>query len=186
MYIEGPVKKYLEDLGAKLPAPGGGSAAALLGALGTSLINMVCNFTIGKEKYKPVEESVKDILKKTQKLNRRLQELIDLDVEAFKAKDAQKSLDVPLEICRLSFEAAQFCPELMRKANTNLISDVSCAIEALLASFVCGRINVEINLKSLLDKDRKINITQELRLNESRLNEIRDEVSRYVSKAIRG
>ena len=50
MYNEGSLKQYLNDLAAKLPAPGGGSAAALTAALGASLISMVLNFTIGKTK----------------------------------------------------------------------------------------------------------------------------------------
>ncbi len=186
MYIEGPVKKYLEDLGAKLPAPGGGSAAALLGALGTSLINMVCNFTIGKEKYKPVEEEVITILENSMLLNQRFQELIDLDVEAFKSRDAQKSLEVPLEICRLSIKAAELLPALMEKGNVNLISDVACAGESLLAGFSCARINVEINLKNVSEMRIKTDITQELIRNDTRLREIRDEVSQYASKTIRG
>lgn len=186
MYIEASVKKYLEDLGAKVPTPGGGSAAALLGALGTSLINMVCNFTIGKEKYKPVEEEVATILENSMLLNQRFQELIDLDVEAFKSKDAQKSLEVPLEICRLSIRAGEFLPALMEKGNVNLISDVACAAESLFSAFSCGRINVEINLKNVKENQVKTDIIQELIRNETRLREIRDEVSQYVSKTIRG
>lgn len=186
MYIDNPIKKYLEDLGAKLPAPGGGSAAALLGAMGASLINMVCNFTLGKEKYISSEPDISSIIKKSQKIQIRFEELVDLDVEAFIAKDTQKSLDVPLEICSLSFEAAQLCPLLMKKGNINLISDVGCAIESLAAAFYCGRINVEINLRSILEKEKKEKLIRELNRDESRLREIKDEVSRYVSKAIRG
>ena len=58
MYIEDSLKKYIDDLSAKLPAPGGGSAAALTGALGVSLILMVLNYTVGKEKYKKFEEEL--------------------------------------------------------------------------------------------------------------------------------
>ena len=50
MYNDSSLKQYLNDLAAKLPAPGGGSAAALTAALGASLISMVLNFTIGKTK----------------------------------------------------------------------------------------------------------------------------------------
>ena len=51
MYVNKSLKKYLDDLTAKLPAPGGGSAAALVAALGAALIGMVINFTLGKPKY---------------------------------------------------------------------------------------------------------------------------------------
>lgn len=186
MYINNSLKRYLDDLSAKLPAPGGGSAAALLAALGTSLINMVCNFTLGKEKYREVEKDIQQILDSCEKFKARLQELIDLDVQAFRAKDMQEALNIPFEICRLSFKAAQLCPQLMRKGNLNLISDVGCAIESLAAAFACGRINVEINLRNVLEKEKRENIILELNRSESRLREIKYEVIRYVNKAIRG
>jgi formiminotetrahydrofolate cyclodeaminase len=186
MYIDNSIKKYLDDLSAKTPAPGGGSAAALVAAAGAALMSMVCNFTLGKEKYKHVESDIKKILEKSEQLRTRFQQLVDLDVEAFESKDMQKSLDVPLEVCRLSFEAAGFCPQLMKKGNLNLISDVGCAIECFVAAFACGRINVEINLRNLLEKEKKANIIRELNRNELRLREIRDEVNKYVCEIIRG
>ncbi len=62
MYFEGKFVEYLYDLAAKKPAPGGGSAAAAVGALGISLLSMVANFTVGKEKYRDVEQQMQQIL----------------------------------------------------------------------------------------------------------------------------
>ncbi|MBI5145023.1 MAG: cyclodeaminase/cyclohydrolase family protein, partial [Candidatus Omnitrophica bacterium] len=58
-YREATLKKYSDDLAAKLPAPGGGSAAALAAAMGVSLISMVVNFTLGKPKYAQYERELK-------------------------------------------------------------------------------------------------------------------------------
>jgi formiminotetrahydrofolate cyclodeaminase len=77
------LKQYLDDLASNKPAPGGGSAAALAGALGASLLSMVANFTLGKEKYKDVEDEVKDILKSLDKYRKELENLIDEDVLAY-------------------------------------------------------------------------------------------------------
>ena len=61
-YAEEPIRKYLDDAAAKLPAPGGGSIAAAIGALGASMASMVANFTIGKKKYADVEDEMRIIL----------------------------------------------------------------------------------------------------------------------------
>ena len=53
---------FLDELASSSPAPGGGSVAALSGALGSALTAMVCNLTIGKKKYAAVEDEMKKIL----------------------------------------------------------------------------------------------------------------------------
>jgi formiminotetrahydrofolate cyclodeaminase len=83
MYCNKSLKTYLDDLAAKKPAPGGGSAAALVGALGCALLSMVCNFTIGKDKYKDIEREIRKILSQTERLRKRFLSLVDLDVEAY-------------------------------------------------------------------------------------------------------
>ena len=61
---EKPVRSFLDELASSAPAPGGGSVAALAGALGAALISMVNNLTIGKEKYAGVQDDIKALLKK--------------------------------------------------------------------------------------------------------------------------
>ncbi len=61
-YAKESIEKYIQDLAARVPAPGGGSAASLVGALGISLLEMVANYTIGKEKYKQYEKDMQRLL----------------------------------------------------------------------------------------------------------------------------
>lgn len=166
MYCNKSLKTYLDDLAAKKPAPGGGSAAALAGALGCALLSMVCNYTIGKEKYKDVEKEIRKILSQSERLRKRFLSLVDLDVQAYnkvfnsrKGRPAiyQKNLIratmVPLEVCSLSAAAYKLCPYLRKKANKYLSSDVYVAKELLKSCFKSGEFNVIINLPQIKNKE---------------------------------
>lgn len=164
MYCNKSLKTYLDDLAAKKPAPGGGSAAALVGALGCALLSMVCNFTIGKDKYKDIEREIRKILSQTERLRKRFLSLVDLDVEAYNEvfnsrkteasyqKNLIRATRVPLEVCLLSAAAYKFCPYLSEKANKYLASDVYAARELLKSSLKSGEFNVIINLFHIKDK----------------------------------
>ena len=185
-YRYGPLDKYLDDLAAKLPAPGGGSAAALTAALGASLISMVVNFTVGKPKYARFEEELKIILEKSEKLREEFLRLVDLDVIAYESKNIRDALDVPFMVARLCFEGIRLCPPLVTKGNVNLISDVAVAAILLEAAFSSAYYNVEINLKSLADKKLTQPIRKELMRKEKIIKKIRKETEAKVGKVIRG
>lgn len=186
MYKDSFLKVYLDDLAAKKPAPGGGSAAALAAGLGVALMSMVCNFTVGKEKYKDQQERINEILSRTEEARVELLELVDLDCAAYQSKDLEKALNVPLEVCRLSSELAMLCPELAGIGNVNLISDVGCAYDLLEAAFKSARLNVEINLKNLIDNTRKEEALKELDSLQEGIENIKKEVEDKVGKVIRG
>jgi len=187
MYNESSLKQYLNDLAAKLPAPGGGSAAALTAALGASLISMVLNFTIGKPKYAQYEEELKEVFSKSEKLRAQFLNLVDLDVEAFKAKDIRQALGVPLEVCRLCFESIMLCPPLIKKGNVNLISDVAVAAILLESGFTSAYFNVEINLESLKEDKKCVQqIRKELKQKAKMIKKIRLQTEGRVGKIIRG
>lgn len=185
-YKDENLKKYLDDLAAKLPAPGGGSASALTAGLGASLISMVVNFTLGKPKYAKYENELKKILEESEKLREGLLNLVDLDVVAYKSKNIRDALDVPFMVCRLCFEGIKLCPPLITKGNVNLISDVAVAAILLESSFVAAYFNVEINLKSLNDKKLTRTIRKELIQKEKVIKRIRQETEGKVGKIIRG
>lgn len=166
MYINESVKKYIDDLAARQSTPGGGSAAGLCGALGTALLEMVCNFTVGKEKYKDVKQDVQGYLVSLKKVRDEFSIIIDEDVKAYSAiRDAFKTSDkklidkalkdgyyVCLKICELSKVAMGIAPDLAEKGSSGLITDVGCGAEFLNATFNSGIFNCEINLSGIEDK----------------------------------
>ncbi|MBE0436491.1 MAG: cyclodeaminase/cyclohydrolase family protein, partial [Methylomicrobium sp.] len=75
------LKTYLDELASKAPTPGGGSAAALMGAQAVALVGMVCNLTIGKPKYAEVEAEMGVLLDRSEALRERLTGMIKADVD---------------------------------------------------------------------------------------------------------
>ncbi|NQT46329.1 MAG: cyclodeaminase/cyclohydrolase family protein [Candidatus Omnitrophica bacterium] len=163
---------YLDDLAGKKPAPGGGSAAALAGAVGCALISMVANFTVGKEKYKVAEDEMQDLLKKSEGLRAQLEKLVQEDIEAYGRFDKAYKMpkdtkgrkeaveealkvaaSVPLEICRCAHRAMKLLPIALEKGNKNLITDVGVPAHILKAAFDSALMNVEVNLKWIKDEE---------------------------------
>jgi formiminotetrahydrofolate cyclodeaminase len=153
------LQEYLDQLSRREPVPGGGSAAALTGALGLGLISMVTNYSIGrKANTKAVDRRLVKILEKSEPIRLRLLELTSLDSEAYLKVSAARSLDkkahrqatktaraVPQEVCKLCYRAIQLTPYLAEKGNPYLLSDVEVALELLMSAFNGARIMVRIN-----------------------------------------
>jgi formiminotetrahydrofolate cyclodeaminase len=186
MYKDTSLKQYCDDLAARLPAPGGGSEAALSAGLGASLISMVVNFTLGKPKYACFEEELKDTLTKSEELRNKFLELVDLDVLAYKSKNIEDALHVPLMVCHLCVEAIRLCPGLIKKGNVNLVSDISVAACLLESAFASAYYNVQINLKTLNDKSKTGFIRKELTQEAKWIKKIRQDTEVKVGKIIRG
>lgn len=167
MYIDASLRTYLEDLAARKPAPGGGSAAALAAAIGSSLVSMVANYTAGNPRYRTHEAAIADAMVKAQQLNARLYDLIDEDVAAYKQlsrhmkgladdpaakqKAFRDAVRPPFEVCEVVAESMCLCKELAMHGNTSLISDVAVAALIGEAAFVSARYNVLINLAYITD-----------------------------------
>jgi formiminotetrahydrofolate cyclodeaminase len=168
------IKEFLDELASNSPAPGGGSVAALSGALGTALSSMVCNLTIGKEKYLNVEIEIKDVLGKSEQLRKRLTELIDEDTEAF--NDVMKAFKMPKETneqiekrkqaiqegyktaASVPLETAKTCEQILdvaivvaEKGNKNSITDAAVSAIMAKAGVESAILNVKINLGSIKD-----------------------------------
>lgn len=178
--------KYLDDLSAKLEAPGGGSAAALNAAMGASLISMVINFTLGKPKYSKYESGLKVVLRKSDKLKEDFLSLVDLDVVAYKSKDSRKAMDVSLILARLCYEGIKIAVPLIKITNVNLITDTVIAVIFLESAFSAACFNVQINLKMLKDKKLACLVNKELRLKTRFVKQARAKLEEKVGKVIRG
>ncbi|HBO97265.1 MAG TPA: hypothetical protein DE315_07615 [Candidatus Omnitrophica bacterium] len=152
------LSEYTRVLSLKVPAPGGGSAAAVTAALGAALLSMVANYSLGKTSSRANEQKIKASLKTSERLRKRFLALVDLDARAYlnvvktrKAAPAKrnaarrKAREVPLEACKLCYKAVQLAPTLVRYGNKYLVSDVKVALELLLAAFNSAKLNVEIN-----------------------------------------
>ncbi|NLL37614.1 MAG: cyclodeaminase/cyclohydrolase family protein [Fretibacterium sp.] len=169
------VKAFTEKLASDAPAPGGGSAAALSGALGAALISMVCNLTVGKEKYAEFEPLVKDSLEKATSLIKNLLEGIQKDTNAFdgviaafgmpKATDAEKA--ARSEAIQKAYKTAILSPEttakdclevihlakgLLHKSNKNAASDLAVGAMQAFAGLKGALENVHINLAAIKDE----------------------------------
>jgi formiminotetrahydrofolate cyclodeaminase len=198
MYIDESIKRYVDDLAAKLPAPGGGSAAALTGTLGISLILMVLNYTVGKEKYKKFEAALNPALETAKELKKKLSLLVDKDVEAYKRVSAtfnsedgtikEKSLKdaagVPIEICNCSYEALKICKNIMDKTNKNLITDIAVAAEFLEAAYNSALFNIKINLKGIKDSEFSKNIEKVIEPQIEEGTELKNDIINYINEAI--
>lgn len=153
------LQEYLDQLARREPVPGGGSAAALAGAMAVGLISMVTNYSIGrKSNTKAIDKQLNKILSKSEPIRQRLLELSSLDSEAYLKVTAARQLDkkaqnqavrtaraVPQEICKLCYKAVQLTPYLAEKGNPYLLSDVEVALELLMSAFNGARIMVRVN-----------------------------------------
>jgi len=198
VYIDEPLKKYLDETASGAPTPGGGSVASLVGALGAALTSMVCNFTVGKEKYKDVEAEVAQILTEAEDLRAKLLELMVEDTQVYsevskaygmprgtaEEKEArteaiQKALrlamQAPLETAFCCYKILKLNEPLLDKGNQNLISDVGVAVLLAESALRSAILNVEINLSYIKD-DEFCNKTRE------KLSSIIAESSKLKSK----
>ena len=147
-YKDSTVKEYLNALSAKIPVPGGGSAAGLVGSLGASLLSMVANYSLNRNQPQETEKKIKNIFSQSEKIKKRLLALVDLDAQAYmkvvKARQSSPKIkqaalsgarEVPQEVCSLCYQAIELTPFIVKHGNKRLLSDIQVAVELLLASF---------------------------------------------------
>ena len=134
------VTEFLDALASNAPAPGGGSVAALSGALGAALLSMVCNLTLGKKKYAAVQDDIAALVEQTEALRHRLTDLLEADVEVFTGVSAaykmprktpedkaarsaaiQEALkaatQVPLDVAKACVEVLDLCTQAAEQGN---------------------------------------------------------------------
>ena len=168
--------EFVDLLASDAPAPGGGSAAALEGALGAALTAMVCGLTVGKKKYAEFEELAQSAQTKALDLKARFVDVMDRDTEAFnvvsaafgmpKATDEEKAArsaaiqkglegctKTPFEMMELAVETLELTASILGKSNDSAASDLGVSALSLRAAIQGAWLNVLINIGSLKNKE---------------------------------
>lgn len=198
-----PVTTFLDELASNAPAPGGGSVAALSGALGAALIGMVCNFTVGRKAYADVQDEIAAILAESETLRQRLAALIEADVNAYngyttatkmpRETDEQKAAraeavqaalktatDVPMGVAEASVKVMDLCMPAAAKGNKYLVSDAGVAVLMAEAALRSAALNVLINLGSVKDAEFVADRRAKLESLLEGKGAMRDEIYDYV------
>jgi len=171
-----PVTDFLDDLASNLPAPGGGSVAALSGALGAALVSMVCNLTLGKKGYEGVQADIEALLAQSEALRHDMVGLLEADVAAYTAysqtakmpkdtdeqkavratamQDALKNATMPpMHIAEAAVKVMDLCMPAAEKGNKWAVSDAGVAVLMAEAALRAAALNVLINLGTIKDQD---------------------------------
>lgn len=195
--------KYVDLLSSKAPVPGGGGAAAFVGSIGVALGSMVGNLTTGKEKYADVEEDIQMLLKKSEALIMRLNQLVQKDAAVFEPlaqaykmpistpeeraeKDSAiqeflvQAARVPLAIAECSLEGIKLLDQYARKGSRLAISDAGVGVILCKSAIQGSKLNVWINLKLLKDEEKRNEMKKKMLAIEAEGVKLADEVYQYV------
>jgi formiminotetrahydrofolate cyclodeaminase len=194
-YRDEPLQRYLDDAASGQSTPGGGSVAALAGALAACMGSMVGAFTLKSKKCAEHHDEAEDLRREMEGLRSELTELVQADVEAFGAiskaygmpkeseeeKEARRrairsasaeAMEPPLRASRALARFAALLPRLAEIGNRNLVTDTGVAALLCEAAFRSAVLNVRINLGGIGDDDQAATIAREL-----------DETGQSVSQA---
>jgi glutamate formiminotransferase/formiminotetrahydrofolate cyclodeaminase len=170
-----PSETFLERLASGTPTPGGGSAAAHVGATAAALVAMVARLTTGKKKYTDVEERMKEAIDQAEKLRADLSLAVERDSVAFdafmtalklpKETEEEKAVRatavetathgataVPLDVARMALEVLKMAAEMAETGNTNAASDAGAGAAMATAAFEAAGLNVRINALGAKDE----------------------------------
>lgn len=169
------VKEFADVMGSDAPAPGGGSASALNGAIGAGLAAMVCGLTVGKKKYAEYADHAQEVEAAALALKDKLVHIIDTDTDAFNAvsavfampkdtdeeKAARKAAMLnalkgctvsPYEMMELGLQGLELVTALIGKSNATAASDLGCAALNLKSGIQGAWLNVCININGMSDQ----------------------------------
>lgn len=203
----GSIGEFLSDLASAKPTPGGGAAAAVLGATGIALGEMVGNLTIGKKKYAEVEDKVKAEMSELTPKRNPLLGMFEKDAAAFegfgdamklpKDTDEQKAARKeamqkalkgatlsPDETAKIGIAAFRHLHEIAKVGNKNAISDCGCGALALYASINAAVLNMHINLPGIKDEEFKKKYSDRAEAYEKEAKELLDGTLKVVREAI--
>ena len=201
------VKAFAEETSRESPAPGGGTIAAYMGALGAALGTMVANLSAHKAGWDDRWEEFSVWADKGQKLMAHLLHLVDEDTQAFngimaafglpKGTDAEKAArseaiqeatlyaaQVPLTTMRASFDAFAICRAMAENGNPNSVSDAGVGALAARAAVLGAGLNVKINAASLKDRQCAESLIDEANILIAKANEAEREILEIVNQKL--
>jgi formiminotetrahydrofolate cyclodeaminase len=168
------VQSFLDQLASASPTPGGGSVAALSGALAAGLISMVCQLTVGRPRYAAFEAEVQSILSQTEAIRARMTDLIQIDIDAYtvvaaaykRPKDDPErataiadamviATDVPLQIAEQAAALLPLALPVAQHGNRSAVGDVVAGAHLAVACVHAALINVDANVGLLVGHPRR-------------------------------
>lgn len=200
----GSCREFVAALASADPAPGGGGASALVGAVGTALCAMVGALTVGKPRYAAVEAEIREVMDTCGGLQEALLRQIPADAEGFLPlsqayglpKDAprrdetiqaaaERACAVPLEIMGLCGRSIQAAATMAEKGSRLALSDAGCAAVLVKAAMEAAALNVAVNTKLMNDRTAAAELDTACREMLSRYGPLADRVLAQVRDALR-
>lgn len=207
VYTDISCKEFIDAIAGKDPVPGGGSVAALVGALGAALGNMVGSLTVGKKKYADVEAEMQEAMAEIRDIQKELIDLVQKDIENFeplsklygikpKTSEEQEEKDrlmekalyeacqVPLEIMECCGKAIELSKVFAKKGNRIAVSDAGACANLCRAALQTASLNVYINTNMMKDERLTDKINNKCASYLVYYNAVADEVFGYVAKRL--
>ena len=192
-------RKFVEVLASDAPAPGGGGAAAQVGAIGTALGNMVGSLTVGKKKYAEVEEEIIALKAKCDDLQKQLLDQVEADEVNFlplaKAYGIPKddpnrdaimeeatiiACSTPMKIMELCCEAIDYIAVFAAKGSRLAVSDAGCGAVCCKAALQAASLNVFINTKTLKNREVAEDMNRKANLMLNKYGDLADDIFNTV------
>ena len=188
-------RKFVEVLASDAPAPGGGGAAALVGAIGTALGNMVGSLTVGKKKYADVQDEIIALKAKCDALQTELLNQVEMDEVNFlplaKAYGIPKddpnrdqimedatiiACSTPIKIMELCCQAIDYIKVFADKGSRLAVSDAGCGAVVCKAALQAASLNVFINTKTLKNRDVAEDMNRHANVMLNKYGQLADEI----------
>ncbi|MEW6059369.1 MAG: cyclodeaminase/cyclohydrolase family protein, partial [Actinomycetota bacterium] len=202
-----PVEEFLEALASERPTPGGGAVAALAGAFGAALLDMVARLTIDKKGYEDAWDPMREVSARAREAREAFLALADRDVAAFdelmsafrlpKDIEEQKAdrsrairaaylaaAEVPLKVARAAAGLMELALETVEVGNANAASDAASAGQQLFAATKCAIHNVEINVAGLKDAERAEALRAEVQALRAKAEELLEATDRAFAARV--
>ena len=200
---QGFLRDQPDQLAEATPTPGGGSAAAYVGALGAALVGMVARLTVGKKSYASVEAQMNEILKQAERLRYELTDAVTEDSAAFEAvmaafklpndtpkqqiqraaaieSDTLRAAQVPLAVAQKAVTVMALAERCVALGNLHAISDAASAASIAHAALISASYNVRANVAGLVDKTAGENYLTQVHVLEKKAAQLEKDIHKFM------